>query len=259
MCVCACLCATVCTSCTRRDYYDAALRSPHLLPQDAADLRHDLARLLIKLRRFDEASRLLEEGLAQAEGMAAGGGDRGSGGTGGGGVGDRSREVGTLLLLADVFAAEVGGLGAGTDGGGSGSRARVHVEGGGRGNGFDDDDDDEDDDEDEAKSGGGGGGGGGSAGLAESRRKLEAALHRAKDLQQALLSERLSDSDSSVSEEDLEAHRVSMSAVCCRLADFHASTPAKEAPKLDAKEALVADAYREASDKSAMRTPPICS
>lgn len=67
-----------------RDYYDAALKSPNLRDEDSIDLQRDLAKLLIKLRKYDEAASLLNADS-----------------------GDKSRDVDALLLLADVHAAEV--------------------------------------------------------------------------------------------------------------------------------------------------------
>ena len=44
-------------------YYEAALRSSYLAEEDGMNLRHDLAKLLIKLRKYKAAVRVLRSGL----------------------------------------------------------------------------------------------------------------------------------------------------------------------------------------------------
>ena len=125
-----------------RDYYEAALESPHLGAQDSLDLRHDLAKLLIKLHKYADAAKLLLAGLSQNAAALGGGSGAGGGfaygkrrGGGSGAKGndgkegqnnsDPSRDVASLLLLADVYAAE-GGAGMKQSGnrGGGGNRGR---------------------------------------------------------------------------------------------------------------------------------------
>mmetsp|Transcript_27274 Transcript_27274/g.32234 ORF Transcript_27274/g.32234 Transcript_27274/m.32234 type:complete len:1320 (+) Transcript_27274:65-4024(+) len=67
-----------------RDYYDAALKSPNLRSEDSVDLQRDLAKLLIKLRKYDAAAALLSADS-----------------------GNKHRDVDALLLLSDVHTAEV--------------------------------------------------------------------------------------------------------------------------------------------------------
>jgi len=76
-----------------RDYYEAALESPHLGAQDSLDLRHDLAKLLIKLHKYADAATLLHAGLSQNAAALSGSGGGGAGGGVGGAYGKRGGGV----------------------------------------------------------------------------------------------------------------------------------------------------------------------
>jgi hypothetical protein len=129
-------------------------------------LRHDLAKLLIKLHKYADAAKLLLAGLSQnatavgggAYGKRRGGGAKGSDSKEGQNNSDPSRDVASLLLLADVYAAEGGaGMKSSGRGGGGGRKGQGKSKGaspnkgrvssaavgpvdGGAGEGFDSDD-----------------------------------------------------------------------------------------------------------------------